>query len=55
MALDISINVESALCPSPSLKQLLAEMQNDADEARTKLGDLLIPGVPLYPVPFLAT
>lgn len=44
--------VESALCPSPSLKQLVAEMQNGADEARTRLGDLLISGVPLHPIPF---
>ena len=44
--------VESALCPSPSLKQLVAEMQQGAGEARARLGDLLIPRVPFHPIPF---
>lgn len=44
--------VESALCPTPSLRQLVAEMQNGADEARARLGDLLLPSVRLHPIPF---
>jgi len=44
--------VESVLCPSPSLKQLVAEMQKDVGEARTRLRNLLIPRVPLHPIPF---
>jgi hypothetical protein len=44
--------VESALCPSQSLKQLVVKMQEDADEARARLGNLLVGGIPLHPVPF---
>jgi len=44
--------VESTLCPSPSLKQLVAEIQQGAGEARSRLGNLLIPTVPLHPIPF---
>jgi hypothetical protein len=44
--------VESALCPTPSLKQLVAEMQIGASEARARLGNLLLPHVPLHPIPF---
>jgi hypothetical protein len=44
--------VESVLCPSPSLKQLVAEMQAGANNAKAKLGDLLIPRVPFHPIPF---
>lgn len=44
--------VESALCPSPSLRQLVAEMQRGAAEAKARLGDLLIPHIPLHPIPF---
>ncbi len=44
--------VESVLCPSLSLKKLVAEMQLGSDEARAGLGDLLIPRVPLHPIPF---
>ena len=44
--------VESALCPSRSLKQLVAEMQQGASEAKARLGDLLIPRIPFHPIPF---
>jgi hypothetical protein len=45
--------VESALCPSPSLKQLVSEMQAEANEAKGRLGDLVIPRIPFHPIPFL--
>ena len=44
--------VESVLCPSPSLKKLVAKMQLGSGEARASLGDLLIPRVPFHPIPF---
>ena len=44
--------VETALCPSPSLIQLVADLQNTAGSARATLGDLLLPNVPFHPVPF---
>jgi hypothetical protein len=44
--------VESVLCPSQALKEFVAEMQKEKSQVRATLGDLLIPGTPLHPVPF---
>jgi hypothetical protein len=52
MESDVEGFVESALCPSTSLKRLVAEMQKGANAAKARLGGLLIPRVPFHPIPF---